>query len=92
MRRTQSELAVMRRFRTLDAIALACSEALGVPLDDLIGPSRKSEICRARFIAMKRCYLAGYSLPEIGRYFNRHHTTVLHGIRKLRQLELEAAE
>lgn len=60
------------------AVALEC----GLDVDDLIGPSRAAEIVRARQKAMWLCHRAGKKKTTIGRFFNRDHTTVLHGIRR----------
>jgi hypothetical protein len=42
--------------------------------------------CRAlhsvRWACFAKAYSLGYSLPEIGRFFHKDHTTVLHGIRR----------
>jgi chromosomal replication initiator protein len=46
------------------------------------------EIARPRQVAMYLCKeLTPASLPEIGRHFGgKHHTTVLHSVRKVEQL------
>ena len=51
-------------------------------VDDIKGPSRKAYICRARWDAMKLLRERGLSLPSIGIMLNRHHTAVLHGLRR----------
>src|ERR1043166_3265304 len=57
-----------------------------------LGPGRvygnAARACLSRQVSM---YLAknvgGWSLPKIGRYYNgRHHTTVLHAVRKIERL------
>lgn len=57
-----------------------CSE-FGQTRDDLLGISRRAELVQARHIAM---YIAhqryGVGLAEIGRYFLRDHSTVLHAV------------
>jgi chromosomal replication initiator protein len=58
----------------------------GVTVEELCGPRRDSSLCRARHIAMYLCReLTDLSLPRIGRQFDRDHTTVMHGERKIRQ-------
>ena len=53
-------------------------------IQDLVGPFRNARMIRARFEAMWCIRQTGrYSLPEIGRAFNRDHTTVLNAIRKV---------
>ena len=55
----------------------------GITRDELISPSRVLHLARIRQLAMWRCRQAGVSLPAIGRYFGRDHTTVLHAVRKI---------
>jgi chromosomal replication initiator protein len=54
----------------------------GVPVRELRSSSRTARTATPRQIAMyllrRHC---GVSYPEIGRRFNRHHTTVLHSDR-----------
>ncbi len=61
----------------------------GFTLYDLIGRSKKGPVCRARHEAFARLYaLRGegrddpFSLPSIGAFFGRDHTTILSGLRK----------
>ena len=50
------------------------------------------EIASARQIAMYLAkQLTSRSLPEIGRKFDRDHTTVMHAVRKVEELILEDA-
>lgn len=67
------------------------TRAAGYTKVQICSPSRKAPLVRARQSVM--AYLKddlGYSYPVIGRYLNRDHTTVLHGVRKHRELELVA--
>ncbi len=59
---------------------------------DLTGPMRFKSIVRARFEAMWLIYEERhpdgrrvYSLPQVGAYFNRDHTTVLYALRRYEQ-------
>lgn len=58
--------------------------------DDLHSVTRVRRIARPRQIAM---YLArqmtGASLPQIGRYWAKDHTTVLHALRRINALKVE---
>lgn len=56
----------------------------GVSSADIVGRSReRSVLIPARQEAMYFCAKdTPYGMPEIGKAFNRDHTTVLHGIRK----------
>jgi chromosomal replication initiator protein len=70
--------------RSLPKIAKLVAKQFQVKLSDLLGPSRRQSVVRARGVAI---YLARVllrlSLEEIGRYFGRRdHTTVLHSWRK----------
>jgi chromosomal replication initiator protein len=65
-----------------DFIAEAAAEA-GVTVAHILGPQRPRRIAEPRQKAMARAYATGrYSLPQIGRAFDRDHTTVLHACRK----------
>ena len=47
--------------------------------DDLTGPSRRRHIVCARWTAMRLIYQQGrLSSPQIGRLFNKDHTSVLY--------------
>lgn len=77
---------------TMKEIAILVAERHGVTLEDLRGPSRRLRASRPRqeamalIMAQKR-----YSYPQVGRFFNRDHTTVIHGERAY-QKRLEAAK
>ena len=53
----------------------------------LLGPRRLPCIVLARHIAMLLCLeeLRGASLPQVGRWFSRHHATVLHARERMRR-------
>jgi hypothetical protein len=57
----------------------------GLPVATILGPTTMANIVAARHEAMAEVYVRcpGMSLPDIGRLFNRDHTTILHAIRKL---------
>jgi chromosomal replication initiator protein len=62
------------------------AEAYDLPVEDLLGPSRKQPLATARQIAM---YLirehTSLSLPKIGaRFGDRDHTTVLHAVDRVK--------
>ena len=66
-----------------------------VSVDDIIGPRRFKKLVIPRRAAMRavRCMIMANcqppSYPQIGRWFNRDHTTVLHHCRNLDYLEGE---
>jgi chromosomal replication initiation ATPase DnaA len=70
---------------TIQEISYNC----GISVSDLIGPSRKEEICIARYT----CWRCKYrneksSYIEIGKAFNRtSHATIINGIRAIDNLE-----
>lgn len=66
----------------VDTIAQVAAEH-GLSKSDITGPSRRPDICAARWEAMRRLRAKSLSLPSIGRLLNRHHTTVLDGLRRI---------
>ncbi len=47
---------------------------------ELRGPSRFAHFTEPRRKVWTELQVRGYSLDQIGRFFGRHHTTILHGI------------
>lgn len=50
--------------------------------DELRGPGRPQYICDVRHEAWYRQRLAGFSFPQIGKFYRRDHTTILSGVRR----------
>lgn len=75
---------------TLDRIIQVVAEQYRVTPDDLVSPKRNKEYTQPRHIA---CYLirdmTGSSFQQIGKAFDRDHTSVMHGIKKV-QREIDA--
>jgi chromosomal replication initiator protein len=73
---------------TIDSVIRAVADRTGLQPAQLRQKTNAHEIARPRQIAMYLCReLTAASLPEIGRHFGgKHHTTVLHAIRKVEQL------
>lgn len=69
---------------TLRTIAVRVAKQFGLALSELRGPSRRSNVVRARGLAMLLARnLTDASLETIGKFFgDRDHTTVLHACRK----------
>ncbi|MDH3538531.1 MAG: chromosomal replication initiator protein DnaA [Acidimicrobiia bacterium] len=69
----------------------ATAAACGLTPTDLIGPSRRQPLVRARQTAMYLCReLTDLSLPKIGRAFGgRDHTTVMHALDRVKALMIE---
>jgi chromosomal replication initiation ATPase DnaA len=64
----------------------------GLTRDDLTSKSRSRPLTTARHVAMyllRDC--TGLSLIKIGEWFDRDHTTVLHGIKKIEMLMRDRA-
>ena len=74
---------------TIEEIQRKVAEHYNVRLSDLIGPKRQRTIARPRQVAMFLAkQMTTRSLPEIGRRFGgRDHTTIMHGIRKVEELQ-----
>jgi chromosomal replication initiation ATPase DnaA len=74
-----------------DVIA-STAEDHGLTAADLVGTRRDQRAFRARAEAMHVLRsTTSFSLPQIGRFFNRDHTTVLSALRRHAQFQ-EAAE
>lgn len=68
-------------------IQIAVAEAYGLGRVELISRRRGGILIRPRQIAMYLCtILTIKSLPEIGRVFNRDHTTIMHARDKIARL------
>lgn len=67
---------------TMRQLAQQVADEHGLTLDDLTGPSRTDTIVRARQEAMAVIRAnTRFSFPQIGRFFNRDHTTVIYSVR-----------
>ena len=65
---------------------LHASQATGIPIEDITGRNRFPRTCYARFVIMEQLRAKGLSLATIGRLLNRHHSTVLIGLRQAKAL------
>jgi hypothetical protein len=73
----------------LDGIVNATAELLDLDTADLLGRSRRQPIAYARQLAYWAAReVTALSLPELGRYFGRHHSTVHHGAAEIERLRL----
>jgi chromosomal replication initiator protein len=70
--------------KTADVLSVV-STTFGVRVSVLTSRTRSYEICVARHVAMWLMQMhANMTLPRIGKELGgRHHTTVLHGIRRI---------
>jgi chromosomal replication initiator protein len=64
-----------------------------LPVDELRGERRVKHIAHARQVAMYLCRtMTSASLPEIGKKFNKDHSTVLSSVRKIERLKQTDAQ
>lgn len=59
----------------------------GVDAEKIARPCREHPVSHARFIVFKRLRDLGHTLPGIALAFGMDHTSVLHGIRRLKFME-----
>lgn len=78
------------RKTTIDEIQKKVAEHFNISVKELQSSRRARTVARPRQIAMYLAkQLTSRSLPEIGRKFDRDHTTVMHAVRKVEELILE---
>ena len=74
-------------------IILGVSIETGVTVRDIIGERQACQVVAARHEAIWRVSEAtGWSLTHIAVVFNKHHSTILHALRKVRAERAERAE
>ena len=72
------------RKTTIDEIQKKVAEYFNISVKELQSSRRARTVARPRQIAMYLAkQLTSRSLPEIGRKFDRDHTTVMHAVRKV---------
>lgn len=66
-------------------VIVASAEHFGTTVEMILGPDRHLSVAEARHVAMFICKrrLLRLSYPEIGRAFQRDHTTVMSAVEKL---------
>lgn len=85
---TPDEIKALRaktlpRAKEFWAIADAVAAEFGVRTSQITSTQRGNEtVCEARAWICRIAHGRGYSLPAIGRYLHRDHTSVLHAIRQ----------
>jgi len=67
-------------------VSVAC-ELVGISVAEARGYDRHYPLCRKRFEVMAIMQGWGRSTTQIGHALNRDHTTVVSGLRRLRQLQ-----
>ncbi len=80
------------RKTTIDEIQKKVAEHFNISVKELQSSRRARTVARPRQVAMYLAkQLTSRSLPEIGRKFDRDHTTVMHAVRKVEELIIEDA-
>ena len=75
------------RRTTIDEIQKKAAEHFNISVKEMQSARRARSVARPRQIAMYLAkQLTSRSLPEIGRKFDRDHTTVMHAVRKVEEL------
>ncbi len=78
------------RRTTIDEIQKKVAEYFNISVKEIQSSRRARTVARPRQIAMYLAkQLTSRSLPEIGRKFDRDHTTVMHAVRKVEELIIE---
>ena len=82
-------LALQDKLVTVDNIQRVVADYYQLKMSDLLSRRRSRSVARPRQVAMSIAKeLTNHSLPEIGEAFGgRDHTTVLHAVRKVKELE-----
>lgn len=65
----------------------AAAELFGTNVASINGRRTHDAICRVRFAAIWAAEKFGFSLSQIGRKFDRDHTTVMNAIRRCEELQ-----
>jgi chromosomal replication initiation ATPase DnaA len=75
----------MRNRELARVVARKCSRVFDVPVEDILfGRDKSTWTARqVAYFVLKEDFRWSYS--EIGAEFSRHHTSVLHGVRKIKQ-------
>ena len=80
----EASARVERQWPSMEAIIRAVIDFYCVSQQELLGKSQGAVIGRPRSIAMYLCrLLTPNSFPNIGRKFNRDHSTVMYAVRKI---------
>lgn len=73
------------------ALATSHAFAAGISPELLMSPVHSWRVAHPRMRVWKDLRDRGYSLPGIGAVFDRDHTTIMSGLKRLAKLDLEAA-
>ncbi len=67
----------------MEKVLAKVASITGVDAEVMRSRTRRQPVTYARQVAMWHMHRAGYSMPKIGRFFNRDHTTVLHACKRV---------
>ncbi len=68
---------------TMREIVNSVSDQVSIPVEDILGDRRFKVVVKARQYCMWKARQQGYSLPQIGMFFDRDHTTIKHAVKKI---------
>jgi hypothetical protein len=93
---TSSEYArevMNEKERAMQEIVFVVSEASGISIKQILGTKRKGPVIVARHVAayLIRTKLK-YKFDDIGDYFDRHHSTIIHAVKKVKWFEINDKE
>ena len=72
--------------QTIEGIQKLVANYFGLKVKDLVSRNNSPQVAKPRQVAMYLCkQFTTSSLPETGRRFGKHHSTVLHAIRKVEE-------
>ena len=78
-------------YHRIESCMAAATRVFGVPREKLVGRTRRREIVRPRWVAMWAASELGHTFADIGRKFDRDHTSVMHGCRECENLQVRDA-
>ncbi len=82
------ELERVRSAYRADPEIMACVDAVAaeksIDAVEILSKRKFGPVSAARQEAMFRAFAAGKSYSEIGRFFGLDHTTIIHGVQKMR--------
>lgn len=81
------------KFPSIAEIRKLVAQHFEVSLADIISERRDIKLVRARAVGMHICKeLTPRSFPEIGRWFHRDHSTVMHAVGRIKELAANDCE
>lgn len=91
----EAELAALLQWKAPDGVSQSCrdlgvstvqsvADGFGLRSAVIMGRGRTPKVAKARAVAMAGMHQAGFSLAEIGRFFDRDHGSVLHALKTVK--------